>query len=79
MVSNSDYEFFKSKLPDFLRGHRGEFVLIKNQQEHGFYLSEHAALKAGLEKFGNTDFLIQEVTDEIRVNYINLTFISQTG
>lgn len=72
---NSDFEFFESKLPELLKDHRGQFALVKNKEIHGFYNSTEEALKAGYEKFGDTEFLIQEITDEKRVNYINAAFV----
>jgi len=75
MNKNPDYVFFESKLPELLKDHIGQFVLIKDQTIHGFYSTIEEALKQGYEKFGNVDFLIQEITDEKRVNYINSAFL----
>jgi len=75
MSQEEDFEFFEKKLPEFLKTHKGKFVLIKDKQEHGFYNSAEEALKEGYQKFGNVDFLIQEITDERRVNYINSVFM----
>ena len=72
---NQDYKFFEEKLPALLKDHRGRFALIKDQEIHGTYSSVEDALKHGYEQFGNTDFLIQEITDEVRVNYINSAFL----
>jgi len=72
---NPDFEYFESQLPRLLKEHRGQFVLIKDKAIQGYYASVEQALKEGYEKFGNTDFLIQEITDEKRVNYINSAFV----
>jgi hypothetical protein len=72
----SDYQFFESKLSELLKEHRGQFVLIKDNTLHGFYPSMEEALKDAYKKFGNAEFLIQEVTDEKRVNYINSAFVA---
>ncbi len=69
--SHPDFEFFESQLAELLKEHRNQFVLIKDQQIHGFYSNVEQALKAGYEKFGNVHFLIQEVTDEKRFNYLS--------
>ena len=37
MNKNPDYVFFESKLPELLKDHIGQFVLIKDQTIHGFY------------------------------------------
>lgn len=73
---NPDFEFFESKLLDLMKEHRGQFVLIKDKTIHGIYPSVEEALKHGYDKFGNTDFLIQEITNEKRINYISSAFIS---
>jgi hypothetical protein len=74
MKNNIDpnYAFFESKLPELLKDHLGQFVLIKDQKIEGFYPSMEEALKEGYRKFGNVNFLIQEITNEKRVNYINM-------
>lgn len=72
---NLDFEFFMSQLPELLKEHRGQLVLIKDKTIHGFYSSMEEALQQGYEKFGDSDFLIQEITDEQRVNYISSAFI----
>lgn len=72
---DSDFEFFKSQLPELLKEHTGQFVLIKDQGIHGFYPSLEEALKTGYDKFGDAEFLIQEITDEKRANYLNSYFI----
>lgn len=74
---NPDFEFFESQLPDLLKieGNKGQFVLIKDKAIQGIYASVEDALKHGYQKFGNTDFLVQEITDEKRVNYINAAFM----
>lgn len=76
MPLESDYQFFESELPELLKEHRGQFVLIKDKALHGFFPSMEDALKEGYKKFGNNEFLIQEVTDEKRVNYINAAFVA---
>jgi hypothetical protein len=76
---NLDFEFFESQLPELLKEHRNQFVLIKDQAIQGFYLSMEEALRQGYEKFGQTNFLIQEVTDEKRVHYVNSAFIGGAG
>jgi len=73
---NPNFEFFESKLPELLKEHRGQYALVKDKAIQGIYASVEEALKQGYEKFGNTDFLVQEITDEKRVNYINSAFIS---
>lgn len=74
--THPDFQFFETQLLELMKEHKGQFVLIKDKTIHGIYSTVEEALKKGYEQFGNTDFLIQEVTNEKRVNYINSAFIS---
>ena len=74
---NTDFKFFESKLPELLKEHKGQFVLIKDQHIHGIYTSLEDALKNAYEKLGNSNFIIQEITDEQRMHYINASFITE--
>ncbi len=65
-INHMYFEFFQSKLFELLKDHKGQFVIVKDCSFHGFYSSSEDALKAAYEKFGNADFLIQEITDELR-------------
>jgi hypothetical protein len=76
MHLESDYKFFESKLSELLKEHRGQFVIVKDNALHGFFPAMEDALKEGYKKFGNAEFLIQEVTDEKRINYINSAFVA---
>lgn len=73
---NPDFEYFQSKLPELLKEHKGQYALIKEKTIIGFYNSMGSALEEGYKKFGTANFLIQEITDEKHVNYINSAFIS---
>lgn len=72
----SDYKYFESKLPELLKEHKGEFVVIKDHEIHGIYTTLEEALKHAYEKLGNTNFIIQEITDEQRMHYVNSSFIT---
>jgi len=76
MSLKEDFKYFEERLADYLKDHRGQFVLIKDKAEHGFYPTREEALKAGIGKFGVADYLIQEVTDVIPTNYINSSFVA---
>lgn len=60
-----ELKFFKHNKSRFIKTYLGQFVLIKNETLIGSYTTEEEAYKAGIEKFGNTPFLIKQVlTDE---------------
>lgn len=75
MPANTNYEFFKKELPKIIATHRGQFVLIRNAKIVNYYPNAEIALKEAYQSFQDNDFIIQEVTDEDRVNYINSAFI----
>jgi len=75
MPADRNYEYFKSQLPTLLQSHKGQFVLIRNEQEVAYYPNLEEALKDAYQRFQDNDFIIQEITDEDRVNYINSAFL----
>lgn len=76
---NPDFQYFENIRPSLLNEHRGQYVLIKDRGTHGFYSSFGDALKKGYEIFGyHADFLIQEITDEQRINYLSSPFIQRS-
>jgi len=75
MPADKNYEFFKRELPKIITTHRGQFLLIKNEQIINYYPNAETALKDAYQRYQDNDFLIQEVTDEDRVNYINSVFL----
>lgn len=75
MSKKEDFEYFESILPNIINEHRGQFAIIKNKTIEGYYNSLEDALKNAYEKFPDDEFLIQEITDERHVNYINSIFI----
>lgn len=75
MPTAEDFDFFKSELPKMLSDHKGQFVVIKDQTIYGYYPSIEEAVRDAYGKLGNQDFLIQEITDEKYVNYINAAFV----
>lgn len=41
-----EFEYYKAHLPEFLRDHRGEFVVIQGEMVMGFYPTEELALRS---------------------------------
>lgn len=56
--------FFERNKKRFLKNYLNQFVLIKENAFIGAYTTEEEAYKAGIEKFGNTPFLIRQVLKE---------------
>jgi hypothetical protein len=59
---NAELELYESNKLDWLRSHPGEFVVIKGNDQLGFFAEFHEAYRAGVEKYGiHTDFLVKKV------------------
>jgi hypothetical protein len=52
---------FKGRLPELLRGHEGQFVVIHGPEVHSFWPSQDEAYAAGTEAFGLEPFLVMPV------------------
>lgn len=59
-----NYDAFQRVLATVLHDHRDQFALMRDGEIVGFYARPGDAYRAGLERFGETPFSIQEVTDE---------------
>lgn len=79
MALEKDIQFFRSKLPEYLQTHKGQYVLIKDEAVHGFFPNYEEALKEAVGKFGNSEVLIQEITNENRVNYLASWLLAADG
>ena len=65
-----EYKFFLSHREKFSKTHLNEFVLIKGEVVVDFFVSYEQALRAGLARFGNVPFFIEEVTEKEKVYYV---------
>jgi hypothetical protein len=53
---------FDRMLPEMMKAHRGQFVLMSGGKPVEFYTREEDAYRAGIERFGpDTTFLVQLV------------------
>ena len=60
----TELEYFDKNKQEYLKLYKGQFVLIKGEGFGGTFTTDAEAYKAGLDKFGNTPFLIKQVLDE---------------
>jgi len=57
-----EFSFFEQHRVEWAQQHQGEFVLVFDGREAGFYGDYESAFRAGLEKFGSqSQFLVQQV------------------
>jgi hypothetical protein len=59
-----NYDFFQRNLAGFLKDHRGEFALLRHAELVGFFRAPGSAYRAGLDRFEDELFSIQQVDDE---------------
>ena len=59
-----NYEYFKKILPELLNQHKGEYVVISEGKEKGFFKSTKEAYDYGVKNFGLGNFILQIVEDE---------------
>lgn len=58
-----NYDFFQRNLAFFLKDNRGKFALLKAKEVIDFFDKPGDAYRAGLARFGDLPFSIQEVDD----------------
>jgi hypothetical protein len=58
--SAEDIAFYRAQLAGW-REHTGEYVLVYQGKEHGFYPTRKTALKEGYRRFGRVPFLAKQV------------------
>lgn len=52
---------FLTSLPNWLKDHEGQYVLMHDGERFGFYPTEEAAFEAGYQKFKLQPFFVQIV------------------
>lgn len=70
-----NYAVFIDQLPDLIDKHQGQFVLLHAEKIEGFFSSLVNALSEGSKRFGEGNFSVQEVADEVE----SLGFYSYAG
>jgi hypothetical protein len=61
---------YNAQLPNMLREHEGQFVLIHGDTVVGFWPTHEEAYYAGCERFGAPPFLVMPVVQHIRPAFI---------
>ena len=67
-MSMLNYEYFKLRLPELMKEHRGQFVVIKDQQIVKFFDTFHEAFVEMSQKEARGTFIIQLCMPEDEVN-----------
>lgn len=71
----NNYAAFVAILPRFLGSHRGQFALLHHERIQGFFSDAVQAFSHGYKEFGEGNFSVQQVTDEVE----DLGFYSYAG
>jgi hypothetical protein len=61
---DQNYDAFQRALGSLLPRHRGQYALMRLREFVGFFDNPGDAFRAGIERFEDELFSIQEVTDE---------------
>ena len=58
-----NYDYFQRNIARFIRGHRGQYALIRDREVIDFFDDPGEAASEGAKRFPDQIFSIQEVTD----------------
>jgi hypothetical protein len=61
---------YRSRLPELLQEHEGEYVLIVGTEVRGFFPDESSALSEGYSRFGIVPFLVRQVAVKEPIVYL---------
>lgn len=67
---NKEVAFFEKHRQEFLQKALGKFALVKGEKLHGFFDTDEAAYKAGVEAFSLEPFLIRQVLEEDQIHEV---------
>lgn len=65
-----ELKFFEERRAEWLQHHTGKYALIKGRELVDVFDSDEAAYQAGVERWGNTPFLIKQVLPHDRIEQI---------
>ncbi len=67
----TELAFYALHKPEWLKQHRGEYVVVKDNTVLGFYSAFEAAYRAGAGKYGiRTDFLVKQILEHEPVFFV---------
>lgn len=52
---------YEAKRKELIKEHNGKYILIKEKEIIGIYETQQDAIKIGIERFGNTPFLVKKI------------------
>lgn len=63
-VQEQNFQYFKSVLPDLLKTHLGEYVVIHESHVVNYYKDRSTALTESVKSLELGTFLVQKIADE---------------
>ncbi len=80
MALEVETKYFDSNRAQWIEdGHEGEWVVVSDGAFLGFYPSLEAGYEAGVNEFGDIEFLVKQVTPKDRVEIIRRVFWGSRG
>lgn len=70
MALEQEIVFFDQNKADWLQHHLGKFAVIRTNELAGFYDNAAGAYVAGVDRWGDSPFLIRQVCDEEPIEHI---------
>jgi hypothetical protein len=61
MQLETELAIYEGMLPDFLKEHEGDYVLIKGDRVEGFWKTKEEAITAGVQRFPLQPFLAKKI------------------
>lgn len=72
-VIEREKRFLQSRLPELLPAHADQWVVVKDEQIHGFYTDFNEAYAKAIEQFGLQPFLLTQVRTQEPARLPSLT------
>lgn len=61
---DANFDALMAQLPKLIVEHRGKYALMRHTQIEEFFTDVRAAMEAGIARFGDRIFSVQEITDQ---------------
>ncbi|MBF0537758.1 MAG: hypothetical protein HQL03_05830 [Nitrospirae bacterium] len=61
---DKELEYFNKNKEEYLKYFKGKYALIKGEEFINTFTAEEEAYNEGIDRFGNTPFLIKLITDK---------------
>lgn len=77
MLLEQELKTYQQEKERLLLESKGKFVLIKGDKIIGIYAAKEDALVEGYKRFGNTEFLVKEITEIEPVHFFTRPLVKK--